>query len=197
MIRTGFGAALRADTKTARFVNSIFLPPSRRTNVSTRLIFGLLLVSAPIAPLAAQAPAAAPTPQPIPRAAFMQRIDSVFVSADANKDGFADRAELEAVQVKEFNAQRAYVLKQREAVFRRLDKDNNGVLTLQEFNAPVANAPVTTDVPGVLSRLDTNKDGKISLAENRAPAMSKFDRADTNKDGVLSVAEQKAAAARK
>ena len=165
--------------------------------MSTRLIFGLLLASAPIAPLAAQAPAAAPTPQPIPRAAFMQRIDSVFVSADANKDGFADRAELEAVQVKEFNARRAAIIQDREAVFRRLDKDNNGVLTLQEFNAPVAGAPVTTDVPGVLSRLDTNKDGKISLAENRAPAMSKFDRADINKDGVLSVAEQKAAAARR
>lgn len=165
--------------------------------MSTRLVLTLLLASAAVAPLAAQAPAAAPAAQPIPRAAFMQRIDSVFVAADANKDGFADRAELEAVQVKEFNAQRAYVLKQREAVFRRLDKDNNGALTLQEFNAPVAGAPVTTDVPGVLSRLDTNKDGKISLAENRAPAMSKFDRADINKDGVLSVAEQKAAAARK
>ena len=197
MIRTVSGAALRADTKTARFVNSIFLPPSRRTNVSTRLIFGLLLVSAPIAPLAAQAPAAAPTPQPIPRAAFMQRIDSVFVSADANKDGFADRAELEAVQVREFNAQRAYILKQREALFRRLDKDNNGALTLQEFNAPVVGAPVKTDAPAVLGRFDTNKDGKVSLAENRAPALSQFDRADINKDGVLSVAEQKAAGARR
>lgn len=165
--------------------------------MSTRLIFGLLLASAPVAPLAAQAPAAAPTPQPIPRAAFMQRIDSVFVAADANKDGFADRAELEAVQVKEFNAQRAYILKQREALFRRLDKDNNGMLTLPEFNAPVVGAPVKTDAPAVLGRFDTNKDGKVSLAENRAPAMSQFDRADTNKDGVLSVAEQKAAAARK
>ena len=163
--------------------------------MSTRLVLTLLLASAPVAPLAAQAPAGAPAAQPIPRAAFMQRIDSVFVAADANKDGFADRAELEAVQVKEFNAQRAYVLKQREALFRRLDKDNNGMLTLQEFNSPVVGAPVTTDVPVVLSRLDTNKDGKVSLAENRAPAMSKFDRADTNKDGVLSVAEQKAAQA--
>ena len=163
----------------------------------TRLVLTLFLASASVAPLAAQAPAAAPAAQPIPRAAFMQRIDSVFVAADTNRDGFADRAELEAVQVKEFNAQRAAVIKDREAVFRRLDKDNNGVLTLQEFNAPVASLPVKTDVPAVLSRMDTNKDGKISLAENRAPAMSKFDRADTNKDGVLSVAEQRAAAARR
>ena len=163
--------------------------------MSTRIAMILFLASAPIAPLAAQAPPAPPAPQPIPRAAFMQRIDSVFVSADANKDGFADRAELEAVQVREFNAQRAYVLKQREALFKRLDKDGNGVLTLAEFNAPVVSAPVKTDIAPVLDKFDTNKDGKVSLAENRAPAMSQFDRADTNKDGILSVAEQKAAGA--
>ena len=165
--------------------------------MSTRIAMILFLASAPIAALAAQAPPAPPAPQPIPRAAFMQRIDSVFVSADANKDGFADRAELEAVQVREFNAQRAYVLKQREALFKRLDKDGNGVLTLAEFNAPVVSAPVKTDIASVLAKFDTNKDGKVSLAENRAPAMSQFDRADTNKDGVLSVAEQKAAATRR
>ncbi len=158
----------------------------------------LILASAPLAPVAAQAPAAAAaTVQPIPRAAFMQKIDSVFVSADANKDGFADRAELEGVQTREFNAQRGFVMKQREALYRRLDKDNNGQLTLTEFNAPVAGAPVKTDSASVLAKFDTNKDGKVSLAENRAPAMSQFDRADTNKDGVLSVAEQKAAGARR
>ena len=165
--------------------------------MSTRIAMILFLASAPIAPLAAQAAPAAQAPQPIPRAAFMQRIDSVFVSADANKDGFADRAELEAVQVREFNNQKTFVLKQREALFKRLDKDNNGALTLAEFNAPVTGAPVKTDAAAVLGRFDTNKDGKVSLAENRAPAMSQFDRADGNKDGVLSVAEQKAAGARR
>lgn len=171
---------------------------ARRNNVSTRLLLSVFMASAPIAPLAAQAaPAPANAPQPITRSAFMARIDSVFVSADANKDGFADRAELEAVQTREFNAQRAYVLKQREALFRKLDKDGNGTLTLAEFNAPVVNAPVKVDSASVLERFDTNKDGKVSLAENRAPAMSQFDRADTNKDGVLSVAEQRAAAGRK
>ena len=165
--------------------------------MSTRLAMILFLSAAPLAPLAAQAAPAANAPQPIPRAAFMQRVDSVFVTADANKDGFADRAELEAVQVREFNTQKAFVLKQREALFKRLDKDNNGALTLAEFNAPVTGAPVKTDATAVLGRFDTNKDGKVSLAENRAPAMSQFDRADGNKDGVLSVAEQKAAGARR
>ena len=162
-----------------------------------RLALAALIASATIAPATAQNAPAANTPQPIPRTAFMQRIDSVFVVADANKDGFADRAELEAVQVKDFNAQKALVLRQREALYKRLDKDGNGSLTLAEFNAPVAGAPVKTDTASVLARFDTNKDGKVSLAENRAPAMSQFDRADTNKDGVLSVAEQKATVTRR
>ena len=49
----------------------------------------------------------------------------------------------------------------------------------------------------MLSRLDTNKDGKISLSENRGPAMAQFDRADTNKDGTLSSEEQKARATKR
>ena len=162
----------------------------------TRYALILLLASVPLAPLAAQAPAAN-APQPIPRTTFMQKIDSGFVAADANKDGFADRGELEGVQVREFNAQKAFVIRQRETLFKRLDKDNNGQLTMQEFNAQVAAAPVKTDSAAVLARFDTNKDGKVSLAENRAPAMAQFDRADTNKDGSLSVAEQKAAGARR
>lgn len=163
----------------------------------TRSALFLLIGSAVIAPAAAQNAPAANTPQPIPRAAFMQRIDSTFVAADANKDGFADRAELEAVQVKELNARKAFVLRQRESAFKQLDKDNNGSLTLAEFNAQVVATPIKTDSAAVLGRFDTNKDGKVSLAENRAPALAQFDRADANKDGTLSVAEQRASTNRR
>ncbi|MCY7280091.1 MAG: EF-hand domain-containing protein [Sphingomonas bacterium] len=165
--------------------------------MSIRLSLITLMASATIAPATAQTAPAANAAQPIARTAFMQRIDSVFVIADANKDGFADRAELESVQVKDLNARKAYVIKQREAAFRSLDKDNNGALSLTEFNAVVAAQPIKTDTAAVLSRFDTNKDGKVSLAENRAPALAQFDRADTNKDGSMSVAEQKAAANRR
>lgn len=162
-----------------------------------RLVLVALLVSVKIVPATAQTAPAANAPQPIPRTAFMQRIDSVFVAADANKDGFADRAELEAAQVREFNARKAAAIRQRESAFRALDKDNNGSLTMAEFNAVVAAQPIRTDTAAVLGRFDTNKDGKVSLAENRSPAMAQFDRADTNKDGMLSVAEQKGAAAQR
>jgi len=64
---------------------------------------------------------------------------------------------------------------------------------LAEFNAQVSAAPIKkADATPALNRFDTNKDGKVSLAENRAPAIVQFDRADTNKDGTLSVEEQRA-----
>ena len=158
----------------------------------------MLMASAPIAPLAAQAaPAANSASRPIPRTLFMQRVDSVFVAVDTNKDGFADRAELLRAQTRDLNARKNEQLRQREVAFRRLDKDNNGSLTLAEFNALAAAAPLKTDAAPVLSRFDTNKDGKVSLAENRAPALAQFDRADTNRDGVLSPTEVRAAAARR
>ncbi len=159
----------------------------------TRIATFALLATAALAPAAAQtAPPAGQTP--LARAAFMQRVDAIFVGADTNKDGFANRPELEAAQTKELQGRKAAVIRQREAAFKQLDKDNNGSLTVAEFNAVVVAAPLRTDAPGALSRLDTNKDGKVSLAENRAPAMAQFDRADTNKDGTLSIAEQNAAA---
>ena len=164
-----------------------------------RIAILAMMASATIVPAAAQnAPSpAASAPQPIPRTGFMQRIDSVFVAADANKDGFADRAELESVQSKELNARKAFVLKQRESAFKALDKDNNGSVSLAEFNAAVVAQPIKTDTASVLARFDTNKDSKVSLAENRAPALAQFDRADTNKDGSLSVAEQRATTTRR
>ena len=184
-----------AEMKPPESLNST--PTTRRNNVFTRLALIALMASATIVPATAQTAPAANTPQPIPRTAFMQRIDSVFVAADANKDGFADRAELESVQMKDLTARKAFVLKQRETAFKSLDKDNNGSLSLAEFNAVVLAQPIKTDTAAVLGRFDTNKDGKVSLAENRAPALAQFDRVDTNKDGSLSVAEQRATANRR
>lgn len=175
----------------------MIIPTTRRINVYIRLSFVALMASATIVPAIAQNAPAAQAAQPIPRAAFMQRIDAMFVIADANKDGFADRIELTAAQTRELNARKTALLRQREAGFKQLDKDNNGSLTLAEYNAPVVAAPIRADAAPVLARFDTNKDGKVSLAENRAPALVQFDRADTNKDGSLSVAEQKAVAPRR
>ena len=165
--------------------------------MTTRFLILALIAATPAVPAFAQAaarPAAqANTPRPIARAAFLAQADSAFVAADANKDGFTDRAEYEAAENRRLAALKARAIREREVAFRRLDADKNGSLTLAEFNAVAqAQALPKPDAAKFLNALDTNKDGKVSLAENRAPAAVGFDRADANKDGTLSVAEQNA-----
>jgi Ca2+-binding EF-hand superfamily protein len=163
--------------------------------VTHRFLLTILLAA-----VATAAPAqnnAAAAPQPVSRTSYMQRIDNGFVAADADKDGFLERAEIEAAETRVLTARKAALLKQREAAFRRMDTNKDGSLSLAEYNAPLANAAIPkANAAPVLDRLDANKDGKVSLAENRAPAIAQFDRADTNKDGTLSVDEQRAMARR-
>ena len=133
----------------------------------------------------------APASQSITRTIFMQKVDETFVAVDGNKDGFMDRAEIEAAEVRGMTSRKAALLKRQEGLFQKLDANKDGSLTLQEFSAPVASAAIRKgNAAPVLGRLDTNKDGKVSLAENRVPSMAQFDRADTNKDGALSAEER-------
>lgn len=157
-----------------------------------------LLLSAMVAFAATPAlPQAAPPakgPQPVSRVVYMSRVDQGFGTLDANKDGFASKAEIEAAETRAIAARKARLLKQREAAFRQMDKDKNGSLSLAEFNAAVANLPDRKpDATKQLARLDTNKDGKISMVEHRGPANAQFERLDSNKDGILSVEEQRKA----
>jgi hypothetical protein len=157
----------------------------------------LLMALFSTAALPAAAQTAPAQPQPVSRAVYMQQIDNAFVAVDTNKDGFIDRAEIEAADVKAKASRKAAMLKQREAAFRKMDANKDGSLSLQEYNAALAAVAIQkSDAAPVLGRLDTNKDGKISLAENRAPAMAQFDRADVNKDGSLSPQERRAPAKR-
>jgi hypothetical protein len=159
--------------------------------VTNQLLMSLLLASM-ASPALPQANAAPPKgPQPVSRTVFVSRVDSVFAAADTNKDGFTDRAEIEAAETKALAARKSNQLKQREAAFRQLDKDKNGSLSLAEFNGAIAAQNAKPDATATLTRLDTNKDGKISRAESRAPAEAQFARLDANKDGILSVEEQR------
>lgn len=162
-----------------------------------RFLLTAFLSTAAVAASAQNSATSAQTPQPLNRTAYMQRVDNSFVTVDTNKDGFMDRAEIEAAETKVMSARKATALRQRESAFRTMDSNKDGSLTLQEYNAALVAAPIgKPNATPVLTRLDTNKDGKVSLAENRAPSMAQFDRADTNKDGVLSADERKAPARR-
>ena len=152
-----------------------------------RLILAFLFAAAAV-PALAQTGAAQ---QPTTRATYMQRIDAAFVGLDGNKDGFTDKAEMEAAQTRALTQRKAQMLRERETAFRRLDANKDGSLTLAEFNSATAAAAVPKpNIAPTLARLDANKDGKISLTENRSGAMAQFDRADANKDGTLTAAER-------
>jgi Ca2+-binding EF-hand superfamily protein len=164
----------------------------RRVDVTKRLLLALFLASAATTAMS-QAPAPRPAgPQPVSRAVFVARVDNAFAALDTNKDGNVDRAEMEAAENKAIAARRAQMVQQRQAAFRQLDKDGNGSLTLQEFAAPVASQPLPkADATARFTRFDTNNDGTIDAAENRAPAVARFNRLDTNKDDILSTEEQR------
>lgn len=159
----------------------------------TKSLLLSVVLSAVASPSLAQEKAQASGPQPVSRAVYLSRVDGAFASIDLNKDGFADRAEIEAAENKLIAARKAEALKQREAAFRQMDKDKNGSLSQGEFLAALEAQPQPkADGTRMLSRLDTNKDGKLNAAENRAPLAARFDRLDTNKDGILSTEEQRA-----
>ncbi len=98
-----------------------------------------------------------------------------FTRADINKDGVLSKLELsEMVDTRMFAAR---------------DADKNGVITVNECTAAeLADHKAS----------DTNKDGRVSLAEFRAHAAKSperaagFKQADLNGDGVLNEAEAEA-----
>jgi Ca2+-binding EF-hand superfamily protein len=106
----------------------------------------------------------------------------------------------------------------RAEVFARLDANHDGVVTRDEFmNAGPGAGRVERRVfvirdgdgdgregPGMgmrgggmhgrmMERMDSNHDGRISLAEAEAGALQAFDRADANHDGVVTPEERQAA----
>ena len=158
---------------------------------------GLPLAAASAAPAVqlAQAtpPKAAATTQaakPMTKADFTKGLDGRFTAIDTNKDGSLSGAEIGAVQTKAMQQAATAQQQRADAEFKKLDTNKDNQLSQSEFKAVLP--PITArETPAqMLAQLDTNKDGKVSLAENRVPSMAQFDRADANKDGALSAEER-------
>ncbi|MBI2256669.1 MAG: hypothetical protein HYU58_18755 [Proteobacteria bacterium] len=133
-----------------------------------------------------------------------------FKAIDANGDGFASADELKAfheAQRAKFEAQKGDMAAK---MIKRFDKDGDGKLSEAEWpgkghmNFADADAnkdgAVTTEEMAALrkahdrgmpdgkdrmARLDTDKDGKISVAEWSAQGEKMFTRFDKNKDGKI------------
>lgn len=150
-----------------------------------RLALCLIGLAVPAA-LAAQAN---PGSSDVPRAQYITVQDGEFRKMDADRNGQLTRAEVEAFQrMTAIATARA----RNQQLFAQLDKDRNGQLSAAEFLALAAPAPPVNGQP-FIAQMDGNKDGRISLVEHRAGKLAHFDRIDTDKDGVVTVAEMKAA----
>ena len=140
-------------------------------------------------PATPSAPAATPGGVAIPRAMFIETMDSEFRKMDADKNGILTKKEIE-----DFQRATSILVAQRRnvAFFQALDKDKNGQLTPAEFAALPMSVPQPNAAP-VLAQTDANRDGQVTLVEYRSGKLQNFDRLDTDKDGVVSPTEMKAA----
>jgi Ca2+-binding EF-hand superfamily protein len=157
-----------------------------------RLTAAALLASISAMALA-QDTAAAEESKPVTRIELSDRLDTDYADLDADKDGKVDAAEISARLVKSAEAEIEVIKKERDAAFAKFDTDGDGSISREEFDAraklPTIKEP---DAKPFLDRFDANKDGGISKDEFREPTMTNFEKLDKDKDGTLSIAEQKA-----
>ena len=156
-----------------------------------------LALAAAALPSAALAQTAAPAAETVTRASISARLDADYADLDSDKDGKASRAEIEKRIADETAEDLATVTKRRDEAFKKIDANGDGQISKSEYEAgvPLPKVPPVDAAP-MLARFDSDKDGAITVAEFRAPTLTNFDKLDTNKDGTLSPAEQKAAPSR-
>lgn len=152
---------------------------------------------------------------PTTRAEVEAKVKEHFALVDSNKDGAITKAEFDAHHA----AMKAEREKKRAAwraeLFTKLDTDKNGQLSSAEFNAPWPDRAkgehgdhgMGMGMGGMhkgghmmggrdddwFARLDTDKNGRVTLAEASATALAMFDKADANKDGTVTPEERRAA----
>ena len=155
-----------------------------------------MLVSTLMLMLAQAAPAATPArpaaPPPITKVYIQGRAKATFDSLDANKDGWVDRAEAQKGMDTAIAAATKRRADEAASSFVKLDTNKDGSLSRQEFDAVFPAVRRPAGIPWFDSN-DTDKNGRVSLAEATAASVATFDRTDTDRNGVISQAEMAAA----
>lgn len=158
------------------------------------------------------------------RADVPARVQAAFARVDTNRDGFVTQAEAQSAptvtrEQRQANRgeRRANRGGNREARFAALDTNGNGSISRDEFFArrggqgadraerQAARAERRAQRGGQglrfggrgFERMDSNQDGRVSLAEATASRLQRFDRIDTNRDGRLTREERQAARAQR
>jgi Ca2+-binding EF-hand superfamily protein len=154
-------------------------------------VSGLALMLLQAAATPAPAPAR-PAPPPITKAFIQNQSKLTFERLDTNKDGWVDKAEAQ----KGVDTAVATATKDRAdrlaASFAKLDTNKDGSISRQEFEAVLPPIQRPAGLPWMDSN-DTDKNGRVSLAEANAAAVATFDRVDTDHNGVVSATELRAA----
>ena len=151
-------------------------------------------VPAAPAPTGAKPPPVVSVSQPeATRAVLLKNLETNFKSIDTNGDGTLSQAELAAAALKTEQLRIALLRARLDAEFVKLDTNHDGTLSKAEFMAAAPQAAATPpNGAALISQLDKNKDGKVTIEEYRAPVVARFDQADTNHDGILSQSERQA-----
>jgi len=152
----------------------------------------LLMMAGPAlaAPDNAQAAPSAPATTAAPKAPAPRSASGGVMRYDANKDGMVTVEEWKTGQ---------------QARFKSLDANGDGKLSQDEMYArtpAVGNSILPADrqasrQSGNFQRLDTDKDGFVTLAEFMVQADRNFARCDTDKNGRIDTAECRQALQRK
>jgi len=92
---------------------------------------------------------------------------------------------------------RAKVVANAELQFAKVDIDKDGKMSRNEFEKFLGTVTparlAAQNTAAIILHMDTNKDGKVSLAEHRGATIEKFNKLDGNKDSILTADEVKAA----
>ena len=163
----------------------------RGVSSSARLALGCLALAVAAHTVSAQVQQSTnKADQPLSRAEFIQQMDAEFRRFDGNGNGTVLPAEIAAAQRKTAETE---ALRQNQAIFASLDKNRDGTLSAAEFAGLVNPAAIAVDPAPLMTQLDTDRDGVVTLVEYRIATQANFDRIDTDRDGVVTVAEMRAA----